>query len=152
MTTIAFDGKKMAADKRAEYGGCIQVVTKIHRVGGCLVGGAGEAAFINAMVDWVRDGRQHDKFPASQKDKDDWQPIMVVEPSGRILVYERTPHPVVWEREFAAIGSGKHYAMAAMLLGHNASVAVRVAAHFDPGTGNGVDELNLEADDKKDGQ
>ena len=106
MTVIAWDGRTLAADKRIDYGGCIQVVTKIHRAGGCLVGGSGELSFVLGMVEWVRNGRDPSQLPASQRDKDDWQPTLVIEPSGRALMYERTPHPIRWEREFGAIGSG----------------------------------------------
>lgn len=144
MTTIAFDGRTMAADKRSVYDGCIHIVTKIFRAGDCLVGGSGEFAFILAMVEWARLGRDPAQFPASQRDKNDWQPTMVVEPNGRILLYERTPHPIQWERRFGAIGSGKQYAMAAMLLGYTAREAIDVAAQLDPGTGNGIDYLPLQ--------
>lgn len=145
MTTIAWDGRTLAADKRAEYGGCIQVVTKIFRAGDCLVGGAGEASFILAMVEWVRAGRAAHEFPSSQRDKDDWQPVLVVEPNGLAMVYERTPHPIRWERPFGAVGSGKQFAMAAMHCGKTAQEAVAVASEFDCGTGNGVDVLSLKA-------
>jgi ATP-dependent protease HslVU (ClpYQ) peptidase subunit len=144
LTTIAFDGRTMVADKRSVYGDCIHIVTKIFRAGDCLVGGAGEFAFILAMVEWVRLGRDPTQFPASQRDREDWQPTMVVEPGGQILIYERTPHPIRWERRFGAIGSGKHYAMAAMLMGYTAREALDVAAQLDPGTGNGTDSLALQ--------
>lgn len=143
MTTIAWDGQTLAADKRAEYGGCIQVVTKIFRAGDCLVGGAGDFSFVLAMVEWVRTGRVAAEYPASQRDKDDWQPVLVIEPSGAAMVYERTSHPIRWERKFGAIGSGKQFALAAMHCGKSAVVAVAVASEFDSGTGNGVDVLRL---------
>lgn len=144
MTVIAWDGRTLAADKRSDYGGCIQMVTKIHRAGGCLVGGAGEFSFILAMVEWVRNGRDPAQFPAHQRDKDDWQPTLVIEPDGRPALYERTPYPIRWERPFGAIGSGKQYALAAMRLGHDARMAVAVASEFCPGCGNGIDALTLE--------
>jgi len=143
MTVIAWDGRTLAADKRSDYGGCIQVVTKIHRAGGCLVGGSGELSFVLGMVEWVRNGRDPSQFPASQRDKDDWQPTLVIEPSGRALMYERTPHPIRWEREFGAIGSGKQYALAAMRCGKTAAEAVAIASEFCPGCGNGIDALAL---------
>lgn len=142
MTTIAWDGKMLAADKRSMYGGCINVVTKIWAVRGCLVGGAGELAFIFPMVEWVAGGRDMAAFPSSQRDKDDWQPVMVIDPGGRCLIYERTPHPIMWERGFGAIGSGKQYALAAMQCGKSAAEAVQVASLFDHQTGNGVDVLH----------
>ncbi len=131
----------MAADKRCVYGDVVQPVTKIHQAGDCLVGGAGEFAFILAVIEWVRAGRRLDEFPAHQRDKNDWQPVMVIDCDKRMLLYERTPHPIVWERGFGAIGSGKQYAIAAMHMGASAKDAVAVACEYDPGSGNGIDVL-----------
>lgn len=135
----------MAADRQANYGGLKRTVTKIQRIGNLLVGGSGESAFISNVIEWIRAGRDPVAFPASQKDKDDWQPVMVVEPDGSILVYERTPHPVRWLDKHGAIGSGRDYAMAALHLGHCARVAVEVACALDPHCGGGIDTLELEA-------
>lgn len=143
MTVIAFDGKTLAADKQASFGGLLRTVTKIHRIGSLLVGGSGEVAFIGNMLEWIRNGRDPATFPASQRDKDDWQPIMVVEPDGCMLIYERSPHPVRWQDRFGAIGSGRDYAMAAMHLGRSAAEAVGVACALDAGCGNGIDTLEL---------
>ncbi|MGL4441444.1 MAG: hypothetical protein ACRCUE_19505 [Bosea sp. (in: a-proteobacteria)] len=145
MTVIAFDGRTLAADKRACVGGMARTVTKIHRVGPLLVGGSGESSFIANVIEWVRNGRDPATFPATQKDKDDWQTVMVVEPDGSILIYERTPHPIRWEDKTGAIGSGRDYAMAALHLGKTAREAAEVACAFDCGCGNGIDTLELVA-------
>ena len=58
MTCIAWDGKTLAADKRAIYGGTITTLTKIRRIGDLMVGGSGESSFIGAMVEWVKNGRR----------------------------------------------------------------------------------------------
>lgn len=145
MTTIAWDGYTLAADKRSIYDGVNQIVTKIHRAGDCLVGGSGEFAFILAMIEWVKAGRNPADFPDHQRNEKDWQPTMVVDARGTCWLYERTPQPIRWERRFAAIGSGKHYAIAAMHLGENAANAVKLASIYDAGTGDGVDVLGLAA-------
>lgn len=144
MTCIAWDGKTLAADKRCCYGGLIGTVTKIHRVRGVLVGGSGESAFINAMIQWIKEGRDAGSFPKSQSDKDDWQPVLVIEVDGRISMYERTAFPIRREDRFIAIGSGRDFAMAAMHLGRSAREAVEVACALDCGCGNGIDTLGLE--------
>lgn len=143
MTCIAWDGTTLAADKLACYGSCRNTTTKIHRVGELLVGGSGETAFIGAMLEWIRMGREHDKFPASQRDKDDWQPVLVIEADGSALCYERTPFPIRHEQQHVAIGSGRDHARAAMHLGFSAAEAVAVAIALDPGCGNGIDTLSL---------
>ncbi len=144
MTCIAWDGKTLAADKRACFGGTINTVTKIRRIGQVLVGGSGETSFIGAMFDWIEKGRVHKDFPDSQRDKDDWQPVIVIEADGTPSIYERTPFPVRNENTFLAIGSGRDYARAAMHLGKTAREAVEVAIALDIGCGNGIDTLSLE--------
>lgn len=143
MTCIAWDGKTLAADKRSCLGSMINVVTKIYRVGSVLVGGAGDACLIAQMVEWVRAGRVIADFPEIQRDKDDWQPCLVIESDGSISLYERSPHPIRYENKCVAIGSGREYARAAMHLGCSAPHAVLVACELDPGCGNGVDTLEL---------
>lgn len=144
MTTIAWDGETLAADKLARYGSTRRTVTKIYRLrDGSLVGGAGEVTFINAVIEWLDAGAAVAEFPAAQRDKDDWQPVLHIGLDGRMRVYERTPHPVVWEDAFGAIGSGKDFAIAGMACGLSAEEAVRLAARFDPDTGQAVDTLRL---------
>ena len=143
MTCIAWDGTTLAADKLASYGGTVTTVTKIHCINGLLVGGSGESSFIGAMLEWVRSGREPDKFPKSQSDKDDWQPLLVVELDGTTSLYERTQYPIRHEQRCIAIGSGREYAMAAMHLGCDAQQAVEVAIALDCNCGNGIDVLTL---------
>ena len=141
MTCIAFDGVTLAADKRACYGTTITTVTKIRRIGDLLVGGAGESSFIGAMLDWIEKGRDPATLPKTQADKDDWQPVLVIEADGTTSLYERTAHPIRHEQQHIAIGSGREYAMAAMYLGCTAKDAVAVAIALDSTCGNGIDTL-----------
>lgn len=144
MTVIVFAHGIMAADKQASYGGSRRTVKKIHRAGDLLVGGSGDMSFVLAMVEWVKAGRDPATFPAAQRDKDDWQPVMVVEPTGQILLYERTPHPIRYEDKVAAIGTGRPYAEAALYLGKSAREAAEVACALNFECGNGVDTLTLD--------
>ena len=143
MTIVAWDGRTLAADKRSTVAGLVRTVTKIWRVNGTLVGGCGDAAFVLAVVDWLRAGADPAKYPASQRDKDDWQPVLVIDTDGRPMLYERSPFPIKYEDPFCAMGSGRDYAMAAMHLGKTAAEAVAIASLFDNGCGNGCDTLTL---------
>lgn len=143
MTVIAYDGRTLAADKRASYGGMICTVTKIHKVNGLLVGGAGDFTFVMAMIEWVKGGRVISEFPSAQGSKDDWQSVVVIELDGSISLYERTPYPVRYEQPHFAIGSGREYARAAMALGFDSVRAVETAMLLDTGCGNGIDTLTL---------
>lgn len=143
MTCIAWDGTTLAADRRCCYGSMISEATKIHRVNGLLVGGSGDFPFILAMIEWIRDGRKLEAFPKHQSDKDDWQPILVIELEGITSIYERTPYPIRQEQKHVAIGSGREFARAAMYIGKTAREAVEVACALDSGCGNGIDTLTL---------
>ena len=144
MTTIAWDGKTLAADKMGDAGGMRITVTKIRRAkDGSLLGGAGTAAFCLEMFDWIEAGAAPDKLPKNQE-TDDWSCIIRIMPSGKILRYDKCAVPLVLEDGRTAIGSGRDYAVAAMHLGCDAITAVRVAAVFDPGTGSTMDTLTLE--------
>jgi ATP-dependent protease HslVU (ClpYQ) peptidase subunit len=144
MTTIAWDGKMLAADKLSCYGETRCTVTKIRRLNdGSLAGGAGDFSFILGMLAWLDEGSNPVTFPAHQRDKDDWQPVLHITTNGTILLYERTPHPIVREDPFTAIGSGKAYALAAMSMGASAEKAVAIAGRFDPATGDTIDVLTI---------
>jgi len=96
---------------------------------------------IMQMIEWVRAGRAVADFPPMQRDKDDWQPILVIEADGTPSQYDRTPYPSRFEDRCCAIGSGRDFAMAAMYLGKTAREAVEVACALDSGCGNGIDTL-----------
>lgn len=138
MTTIATDGKTMAADTQAgdPY---IQPFSaeKMHKVGKELIGGAGCYGEILAFVNW---------YPKKHR------------PGASEPILEHTEMLVVslakitcWEHSFfpfeipppAAIGSGAGYAIAAMKAGATPVEAVRIAAELDPFTGGEIVEISL---------
>lgn len=144
MSVIAWDGKTLAADKRACNGTFVRTVTKIFKVRGCLIGYAGSPDFGNELRNWFAEGEEPKSFPACQRDKDDWVPFIVIRPNGHVYKYERTPYPIRFEDQHFAIGCGRDYAMAAMHLGKTAQEAVEVACALDSGCGNGIDTLELQ--------
>lgn len=144
MTIVAWDGKTLAADKRAVfvgYGG--GTVTKIHRWPGGLCAFAGDFDIGVQMVEWLRAGCDPDAFPKRQADENA-ATFMVIANDGRVARYERTPVPLPFENKVHAMGSGRDYALAAMYLGHDARRAVEVACALDNCCGNGIDALELE--------
>ena len=144
MTVIAWDGKTLAADKRATYFGLSRTVTKIFRVGDVLVALAGNGSHGLEMLDWIRNGCKKDEFPAAQRaaDENQWATVSVFGADG-IRLYERTPFPAVIEDENYATGSGRDYAIAAMHCGKTAREAVEIACMFETSCGNGIDTLTL---------
>lgn len=145
MTCIAWDGKTLAADKRADRGyGLIATTTKIHRVGQDLVGHAGSASYSRAMLAWFRAGAKPEDFPAHQRDDDKTVGFMVVSPPGAINAYDMTPYPVTYEDTMFALGTGREFALTAMHLGKSARDAVEIACRLCMNCGNGIDTLEFE--------
>lgn len=100
MTTIAWDGKTLAADRQANVGSLKREVTKIRRILDkkadhfVLVGLSGDLMWLGSLCVWVENGRDPADFPTHQRDKDDWQPFLVIENDGSVSHYERSPYPI----------------------------------------------------------
>jgi ATP-dependent protease HslVU (ClpYQ) peptidase subunit len=148
MTTVAWDGVTLAADRRASGGGMPAVsIRKIRRCAdGRLVGGAGLAGAVLALLDWVEAGMQGDA--PVRMDSDEWSDVLLVEPGRRagamprLFVLGRYGRYEIEAPHFA-IGSGAAYALGAMACGKSAAEAVKIAARFDIATGPEVVELPL---------
>lgn len=144
MTVVAFDGHTLAADKRAERAGAGHaVVTKVHKINGCLVAIAGSYDVGMQLIHWFQNGCIEEQFPERQSE-DNEASLMVITPERRITFYERTPVPLVFEQQKTAMGSGRDYALAAMHLGFDACRAVEVASAFDVYCGNGIDSISFD--------
>lgn len=141
MTVIAWDGKTLAADKRAENGGYVYSVTKIFDCGDALIGVCGHLAHGLAMLGWWKDGRHPLMFPVGNDE--DWATLLVVHRSGLVERYESRPRPFPVEARFHATGSGRDFALMAMHLGYDAQAAVQLACELSADCGNGIDTLHF---------
>ena len=145
MTIIAWDGIQLAADKRATIGTLIRTTTKIFRVDdNTLAAYAGEASAGEELLAWFQDGHNPTAFPASQRDKDSYTSLLIVNRDGTLHKYESTPYPSKFPPQQFAMGSGRDFAMAAMHCGKTSSQAVLITSEFDNGCGNGVDTLTFD--------
>jgi 20S proteasome alpha/beta subunit len=141
MTTIAWDGVTLAADRRISSGTITYSTTKIRRTAdGRLIGATGDYGVCSAMLDWLEHGGTRPQCQDSER----WISALEIRPDGSCWMHNRDSRWCV-EDSFVAIGSGRDYAMAVMALGHSARMAVEIASRFDPGSGNGVDELAFAA-------
>jgi hypothetical protein len=141
MTTIAWDGSTLAADRRATGEGFAYTITKIRRCAdGRLVGAAGNVSAVVALLDWQADGRAGD--PPLSLSSTDWHDMIEVEPDGSVWLWGDHGRYRIHDRT-AAIGSGACYARAAMACDRDAPAAIAVASLFDPKTGPDVDTLEL---------
>ena len=144
MTTVCWDGKTLAADKMSSRGNTKHSkCTKVHKINGSLCAITGSFDVGMELLYWFHNGAVVEDFPDIQAETNDSN-LVVITPQRRITLYERSPHPLVFEQEFAAYGSGSDFALAAMHLGCNAEEAVRVATIFDLYTGHGVDVIRFD--------
>lgn len=143
MTCVVWDGKTLAADKRAVNNGLAFTVTKIRKINGDFVAAAGDFSPIMAIFRWYENGADPDKLPECQKDKDRYGFLMVIKPDGTITKYEQDGLPYVIEEKYHAIGCGRDYALGALAMGADARKAVDIACRFDTNCGNGIDTLEF---------
>lgn len=133
MTTIAWDGKTLAADTRGTAGGMPWQTIKASRLkDGRLYGGSGALEDVEAVRTWLETGG--DK-PAVK----DFVAILIEDGQCFRLEDKLIKMPV--KSPFHAIGSGRDYAIAAMHLGKTAREAVELACLYDVYTAAPVTEL-----------
>lgn len=147
MTVIAWDGKTLAADRRATLGTLIREKRKVFRAhspqwGIVLAAYAGDADAGEEVLEWFKNGAIPKDFPPLQRDKDSWAGLLIVMPDGHLWKYERSPQPLEFPPQHFALGSGRDFALMAMHLGKTAAEAVELTSLFDSGCGNGVDTLS----------
>lgn len=143
MSVIAWDGKMVAADKQATLGTLRVMTTKIRRIAsGEILGWTGDQDSGMIVAKWYEDGADPEKWPVSQKDKDDWSRLLVFSSKNPPKFYERQPVAVTVEDKFMAWGCGRDFAIGAMALGSNAIDAVLIASRFDSACGMGVDSFS----------
>jgi ATP-dependent protease HslVU (ClpYQ) peptidase subunit len=132
MTTIACKGNVMACDSMVSTGDCWWPATKVYRLPGVLIGGAGEAGAVRQFVNWYSDGQRmpHPKTP------DTWCALVLTAEGLSYWASNFMSHPV--ERGFHAIGSGGSAALGALLAGANVQKAVEIACQVDTSSGGDV--------------
>jgi hypothetical protein len=147
MTVIAWDGKTLAADKRASSVGYGYTVTKLRRLkDGSIAAITGNGDEAGAVLAWLNSERDPEKYPPAQKDND--TSVLVVRRDLQTLGYEllsfgKTPHPQKIEDPIYAMGHGRDFALAGMHCGLSARAAVELTCKLDFYCGNGVDVLEL---------
>ncbi len=138
MTTVAWDGRMMAADKLANYGNTPNECTKILKTKeGLLIGASGDLDNTLPFKQWVLDGRDPDKKPTLY----DAFSGMVIELNGSITYYTHRLVASTISMKHWVLGSGGDYALGAMAAGKSAKEAVEIAIRLDVNSGIGVDVL-----------
>lgn len=146
MTVIAWDGRTLAADKKATNSGYGETTTKIHRLkDGRLVAGCGQSDKARELIRWLNEGADPKTFPDNSIGEDGCRAlILIIDKQGKMYRLERTPLLLELEDKFTAMGSGRDYALAMLYIGKTAVEAVTVASALDDDCGRGIDTLTLE--------
>ena len=145
MTTIAWDGKALAADKLASSSSGNLHVTKIRRLSdGRLVGGSGDAVLVFLFMDWLEAGSPLPR--PTWSDEEEKICIIEVMPGGQVYRHEAFGrYPIACPCQ-ASTGTGAAFARGAMAAGKSAAEAVAIANELDCYSGGGVDVLVLHED------
>jgi len=141
VTTIAYDGKTLAADRQM---GDWMNVGKIFKLkDGRHIAGAGKNFdAIRRIVAWLAAGaKQNDRPDIQSEDAPD---LLIVDSKGACNWMTWPYHEgLVITEPFFAVGSGCEYALGALAAGANARRAVEIACRFDSGSGKGIDAVRV---------
>lgn len=147
MTTIAWDGKTLAADKQMNTGSMPHqsAFSKIRRGAyhgmPALFAQCGTYVFSSAVMDWLCAGMPDDVKPDLPEDGDSFTVLVVTELG--IYEYIDSLRPVPLGQIKWAMGSGSDFAFGAMDAGACAKRAVEIACARDVNSGMGIDTLSL---------
>lgn len=149
MSTIAWDGYTLAADKQATSGNLKAKCSKMLSLNdGTVLATAGSLAEGYSLFDWYVEGADRDMYPGFQNDSERWTSLIVALPNGKCFEFEQAYHPLPVKGK-SAWGSGRSYALAAMEMGADAVKAVKVASKFDPSTGLGIESYIVKDKNEK---
>jgi hypothetical protein len=146
MTTIAWDGRTLAADKASWSGGFHQPVRKVRRITApdgrrFLVAGMGDASFATNVMRWMAGEIEHPGQPLADDLSRDC--ALVIDERRRIwrlssrLVYQR------YDGKIHAAGAGQEIALGALMAGADAIKAVRIAMKCSDYAGRGVNYVRF---------
>lgn len=150
MTTIAWDGLSLAADRMSSSGYAQRTVTKLWKgkwLDGrdVLIGFAGDGAFCQAIMDALQFGKTKEQMP-------DWRDYNVEKNHTMAVVVDRDKNVyemtvrfelLPYDEVVFAIGAGAEVAWGALEAGANAVRAIQIAGKRTPHTGLGVQQIRF---------
>jgi hypothetical protein len=148
MTTVAFDGNKIAADTMAvDFGNRVQYpVYKLRHQGRYIFAGSGAMPTFEAFIEWFEAGCPKE-MPHVPEDTSYHGHLLVFDLEGGenfcFAPWPKQFYPHTFSAPYA-VGSGMDFALAAMACGKDAEEAVKIASLFDPNTGGPVQVIDLQ--------
>lgn len=132
MTTIATDGKTIACDSLATWGD-MRIThnrKKIHKIGDMYVGASGNSEFISAYIEYLKTGK-------NKPTTEDAHTLLFLTKGG-VYLQTDTRFNRIKVNSVMAIGSGREYAIGAMMAGASPYEAVKIAIKNDLNSGGKV--------------
>ena len=147
MTTIAFDGKILAADSYGSDDYMIEqfAFEKIFDTPSHYVAICGAYSKGLEFVEWFRKSREPKPSGLGEpkpKDLDDMNALVVEKTNGACEKFEKNCLSIPWKAP-TAIGCGREVAMGVLLHGGTAIEAVEIAKKVNPGTGGAVQWVDV---------
>jgi len=145
MTTIATDGKTIAADGLATRNGNVMVrdraKIKVERgVQDAIYAMAGPSGMTDRIIKWHRAGADPKEVPPVGADEG-WS-LLIITPDGCFAAGSGAPYPCQVNLPFA-IGSGADLALGAMEVGASPEEAVKAACRRDVHSGGEIQVVNI---------
>lgn len=131
MTTIAWDGKTLAADTQGLFKRNVKKLFAIHGKG--RFAGAGEYQDVLLAREWLINSGEKPKL-------DTFEGIFIDDYESKVYRFE-TKLVFTKVEGCHALGTGRDFAMAAMMCGKTAKESVQIASSLDPDTGGNVEIL-----------
>lgn len=147
MTTVAWDGKVLAADRLFISGEIKHYGAKVWRLkDGALFAGAGQGDVVISVRQWLEEHGAESVITGKNAPRcgtDCNVSTLTVLPGGRLYHSHDRCVGVPVTLPFFAIGAGREFAFMAMHLGKSAVQAVLLAQELSPSSGGGVDWFEL---------
>jgi hypothetical protein len=155
MTTIAWDGKTLAADQCSWSGGVRRRVRKVFKIqskerGPLLVAFTGHGSFCSQVLDWMR-GERDRPNPSDYYGREDItrQCAIVIDSERRVWSLGNDLHWEPTRESIYANGAGQEFAWGALEAGATAVQAIEITAKRSDYAGFGVDSVTFEDTDKE---
>lgn len=148
MTTIAWDGKTLAADRCSWSGGARRRVRKVFKVRAAdgrmfLVAFAGSGTFALAVLAWMRGGTRPDPLAFLKPDELGNQCALVIDEQRRVWQLGSDLFYSQMRERVYAFGGGQDFAWGALEGGADARRAVEIAMKRSDYAGLGVDTVRF---------
>ena len=128
MTTIIGTQEALYSDSQCNSDGATYLTPKLKRLGGSIVGFAGDCSAGQKFIDWFM---AEGKIPKPKYTKDEDLSVFVLNKDG-LFLWTEIDGPDKVLSPYHAIGSGGIMAITALHLGNKPEDALKIACELDP--------------------